>query len=118
MSAFKNDGTIPYGSRVLSIAAVSYVADNIEVQRPSKTIERTNEIDEPSGQVSYAGFVTGTATLQLATTSTAQPAAGAEFSATFDSGIGSETFYVTDVGRSESKESEKKVNISFRKKYN
>lgn len=116
MSAFTNDGTVQYGSRVLTINGVDYVADNCEVTRPSKTIERTNEIDEPSGQVSYEGFVTGSATLQLATGSTVIPILGQEFSTTF--GASSETFYIDSVTQPESKDAEKKVNITFRKKYN
>jgi len=118
MSAFTNDGTVQYGSRVLTINGVDYVADNCEVTRPSKTIERTNEIGEPSGQVSYEGFVTGSATLQLATGSTAIPVQGLEFSTTWVASIGPETFYIDSVTQPESKDAEKKVNVTFRKKYN
>lgn len=118
MAAFKNDGTVQYGSRVLTINAVAYVADNINVNRPGKTIERTNELDEPSGQVSYSGFVTGSATIQLATSATAIPVQGLTFSTTFVTSIGSETFYIESVDQPEEKAGEKKVNINFRKQYN
>ena len=118
MSAFKNDGTVQYGSRVLSINSVSYVADNVTVNRPGKTIERTNEIDEPSGQVSYTGFVTGSATLQLASGSTVIPVQGLTFTETFVASIGSETFYLDSVDQPEDKAGEKKVNVTFRKQYN
>lgn len=134
MSAFKNDGTVQYGSKVLSIgtlatgpvinSGVSYVADNITVNRPGKTIERTNEIDEPSGQVSYKGFVTGTATLQIATGSTLIPEHGQAFILTIFDGDGTpsanviEAFYIDSVDQPYEKSGETKVNITFRKVYN
>lgn len=113
-----NDGAIPYGSRVLTIATVTYVADNIEVSRPRKVIERTNEQDVPSGQVSIPGFVTGTATLQLATASTRVPKADDTFTTQFDADIGNEMFFLTDATKPEAKDQEQKVNITFRKKIN
>jgi len=128
MAAIKNDGTIPYGSEVLSIgtfaagtpptitSGVSYIADNITFNRPAKTIERTNADDEPTGQVSYAGFVTGSATLQLATTATAIPTQGQHFVSSISGAV--EAFYIDSVDQPFSKEAETKVNINFRKVYN
>lgn len=120
MSALHNDGTVQYASRVLSINSVNYVADNITVNRPVKRILRTNELGEPSGSVGVADFVTGSATLQLASGSTAEPQSGSTytFTVTFDTAIGAETFYVSGVDRSENKDAEKKINIQFIKKYN
>ncbi len=132
MSAFKNDGTVQYGSFVLAIGTITagnpptggstanYVADNVEISRPSKTIERTNEIDEPSGQVSYAGFVTGSATVQLATSSTIAPTLGKGFSLTVydpdgDGDTDAEVFYIDSVSQPFAKDGERKVNITFRK---
>ncbi|PAW76820.1 MAG: hypothetical protein B9S32_13865 [Verrucomicrobia bacterium Tous-C9LFEB] len=116
MAAIKNDGSIPYGSKVLTIATVTYVADSIKVSRPSKVIERTNEIDEPSGQVIIGGFVTGDATLQLATAATAYPPLGSEFTITLDTVIGAETFIITERDDAVAKGDETKVPIKFRKK--
>jgi hypothetical protein len=118
MSAFKNDGTVQYGSRVLTVDTIAYVADNCSVTRPGKTIERTNELDEPTGQVSYAGFVTGSATLQLATGSTVIPELGDEFSTTWVTSLGAETFYLDSITQAETNSAEKKINVTFRKKYN
>jgi len=133
MSAFKNDGTVQYGSAVIAIGAITpgnpptvgsttnYVADNITINRPGKTIERTNEIDEPSGQVSYAGFVTGSATLQLATASTLAPFHGKGFSLNSkfdpdnDADSDAEVFYIDSVDQPFAKDAETKVNITFRK---
>lgn len=118
MSAFLNDGSCQYGSRVLTINSVAYVAENVTVNRPGITIERKSEIDEPNGQVSYSGFVTGSATLQLASGSTVIPVQGLTFSTTFVASIGSETFYLDSVDQPESQGSAKVCQISFRKKYN
>ncbi|SRR6266568_1671721 len=108
-----NDGSIPYGSRVLTINSVTYVADNLIITRPRKMIERTNHLDVPSGQVSVPGFVSGTATLQLSTDG-AVPLADDTFSDTFVTSIGAETFFLTDIGQPESKDAERKVDVSFR----
>jgi len=130
MSAFKNDNTVQYGSRVLSIgtfvpggspsisSATSYVADNITLNRPGKTIERTNQIDEPSGQVSYVGFVTGSAQVQMATASVDTPAQGEAFLLQVLRLAGSavdEWFYIDSVDQPLVKDGETKVPITFRK---
>ncbi len=113
-----NDGTVQYGSRVLTINGVTYVADNITVNRPTKRIERTDQIGEPSGSVGVAGFVTGSCQLQIATSSTAEPQGGYTFTVTLDATIGAETFYIESPGRTENKDAEKKINVTFVKKYN
>lgn len=126
-----NDGTVQYGSRIWIIrdfdAVTLYatcVADNISVNRSTKAVDRTNEIGEPSGSVGVAEFITGSAQLQLASSSTKEPLCGqliicnTTVNAQIDATIGNETFFITSVARAESKESEKKWNITFKKKYN
>lgn len=121
-----NDGTLQTGSRVLTIGSTDYIADNFSVNRPTKTIEQNDESDKPRKQKTYTTWVTGTATLQL---DDKPPAFGDTF--TVDDMLYeyntatppvltavTETFYITDVGQTESQGAEKKVNISFRKKYN
>ena len=136
MAAFRNDSTVQYGSMVLSIGTlvagspptitggttVSFVADNIEISRPGKTIERTNELDEPSGQVSYAGFVTGSATLQYSASTILPPNLGEGFTITVydvDNNATNEAefFYIDSVSQPFAKDGERKVNITFRKIY-
>jgi len=120
MAAVSNDGSVQYGSRTVQIPASTgdtFVADNIECNRPTNTIEQTDEIGEPSGQVLVAGFVTGSAQLQMIA-STDAPVLGEEFAVTFDATIGSETFIVSSVSQPETKDGEKKCNIEFRKKIN
>lgn len=134
MSAVYNDGTVQYGSRSWIIHYMvdttpterdTYVCDNITINRPTKAIDRTNQLGDPSGSVGVADFVTGTATLQLDSSSAVKPQLGDRiicdgetgFNANLDSGVGDETFFVTSVTQAESKDSEIKINISFKKKY-
>jgi hypothetical protein len=118
MSEKWNDGAIPYGSRVVTISTVTYVANNIRVRRPTKQIKRTNELDEPSGSVGVEDFVEGSAELQLATSSTAEPQNGMTFDLTLDATIGEETFILSEVERPEEKSADKKLNVNFIKQYN
>jgi hypothetical protein len=131
MPGFKNDGGMQVNTRVLTIGSaaggtggVTYVAENFNYSRPSKTIETTDENDEPNKQYSYKTFVTGTATLQLAASTTPLPQQGWEFTTTLDRGTtpgptpSPEIFYITDVGAPEAQGQEIKVNVSFRKRIN
>lgn len=125
MGEVYNDGTVQYGSRDLDIvtsitstAAIgTYVADNVNVTRAVNKIKRTDKVGSPSGSVGVSGDITGTATLQLANSSAKEPVGGNAFSVTLDSTIGTEVFVIQDVTRAESKEAEKKINITFEKKY-
>lgn len=126
MSAFKNDVTIPYGSKVLTVGSSSggsggttYVAENIQLSHPSGLILRKNEIGEPSGQVAYNNDVRQfSCTLQLSTSSTVPPSKGWETTVTFDATTGSEVFYLHDLGSNFGQEEETKVSATFRKKIN
>ena len=102
--------TLPYGSRVLTINAVAYIANNYKVDRSGSLIERQTELGAPNGAVLVAEAATGSAQLQLATTSTALPAIGDEFTAD------TVTYFLTQVGASEEARGFKTVDISFRQK--
>ena len=120
---FINDGDLAYGSRVLAItnpgvgaSAVDFIADDISPDRPSKIAEANNELGAPRGQVGVSTFVSGSATLQLEDSSTNPPQLGATF--TEDFGWGSETWFISQVGRQETADGLTKVPVQFRKKYN
>jgi hypothetical protein len=119
-----NDGTVQYGSKVLAIlkpdasSRGNYVADNINVNRPTKAVDRTNEIGEPSGSVGIRDFETGSATIQLASSTAKLPINGDTFAVTFDTDTGSETWFLTSIGTAYQKDGETKVNITFKKKQN
>jgi hypothetical protein len=106
MAALLNQGSVPYGSRLID----GMVADNISVSIPTKVIERTDELDEPSGQVIYAGVATGTATLQMASANDV-PTLGATFTSTFGAIT---SWVITGIDIPEDKGADQKVNISFR----
>jgi len=107
---------VPYGSRLLTIDGAKYIAEDIEVTRPTTVIERLNEYGEPHGQVIIPQFVVGTATLQMPTSSWA-PDLGDTFTATFHVSSSAETFMISELGQPESSTTDKKIRISFRKVY-
>ncbi len=129
MAATYNDGTVQYGARTWVIRLPdalterdTYEADNITINRPTKSIDRTNHLGEPTGSVGVADFVTGSASLQLDADAAKEPLNGDLIicdGTVNDHMIGTtdETFFVTSVSRTETKDGEKKVNITFKKKY-
>jgi len=112
-----NDGAVQMGARDLTINSVVYAGDSVAVNRPTKNVRRTNSVDEPSGSRIWNDFVTGSATLQLADETTPIPLLGMTFEETFVASIGAETFIIDNVGQPEEKAGEKKVSITFVKKY-
>lgn len=113
MADIYNDNSVPHGSRVLNINNVNYVADTFTVTVPTVVIERTNENNEPTGSTGVAGFVTGSAGLQI-------PAgAYVKIGETFTTNVGitSTNFVVTQTEPTEDKGSEKKQAITFHKLY-
>jgi hypothetical protein len=132
MAALYNDGTVQYGSRQWivhqpngSTERDTYMCDNITINRPTKAVDRTNQLGEPSGSVGIADFVTGSATLQLDSGTAVEPCLGDRiicdgevgYNANLDAGIGDEKFYITSVSRAEVKDGEIKINITFKKQY-
>lgn len=120
MAVIHNDGTVQYGSVVLTIptSGVTYVANQCEVTRPTKKITRVNELGEPSGWATVADFATGSATLQLASGSTVYPQIGDTFTHTFDTETGSESWNVTQTSQPLTAEGQRFITINFDKKYN
>jgi len=121
MSALKNDGSVFYGSKVLTVGnaaggtgGTTYVADNINLTRATGAILRTNELGEPSGRVLFKNDVDSfTCTLQLATSSTVPPTLGWETTVTFDATNGAEIWYLDKLGETFTKDGEVKVPATF-----
>jgi hypothetical protein len=111
MSDRVNDGSVQFGSRSLTINGTDYATDDFSFETASSEVLRTSEFEVLSGRVSFKGATTGSATLQLASSSTVIPAFGAQF--TEDVGLDTSVWTVTNVGRTESKGGETKVPISF-----
>jgi hypothetical protein len=126
MSALKNDGSVFYGSKVLTVGVAAggvggttYVADNLDVTRATASILRTNELGEPSGRVVYKNDVdTFTCTLQLASSATIPPTIGWETTVTFDATNGAEIWYLDKLGETFSKDGEVKCSCTFVEKLN
>lgn len=68
-----NDGNIPYGSVVSTIAGTSYVLEEVDFDDPVTSIVRKNEINIPNGAVYIPDLVKFTATAQLASALTPIP---------------------------------------------
>lgn len=118
-ATIKDDGIPNFGSPTITINSVAYIANNISIERPTNTVERTDGNGRPIGQRTEPSFVTGSAELQLETGSTERPKGSDEF--TYDTGRdeeGVETFYITDVSDAYTKGEEQVVSITFRKKIN
>lgn len=116
MPAYSDPSTIPYGAQVITSQAVTFVAENINFQQPSTTVERRDEDGDPSGQVTVAGFDNGTMTLQLATTSTVPPTIGATFTLTRNGGATIGCFF-SEIGEPQDQMDIRKLNVSFRRRY-
>lgn len=101
------DGSVVAGSRDLTINAIVYATDDFKYDIESSKIVRTDKNNVPSGRKTVRGETTGSATLQLATSATAVPDFGMQFTTTEG------TFTIEKVGRTESKNGESKVPITF-----
>lgn len=94
-----NPGTVGYGSLVLTINSVAYVAEDISLTIPTRTIERNTELGAPGDFVLIEGRTTGSATLQLATATTVLPTNGQEFSVDLTEAGSTQDYVVSNVSR-------------------
>src|SRR5215467_15217090 len=111
-SAIYNDNSVPFGSRSEIIGGIGYILEDINLTSPTKTIERPNQIGEPNGFVLVQQLPTGSAVVQIPTSSSNQPHVGDTFTDTFF-GSTAETWVVSQVGTPISYGSYRKVNISL-----
>lgn len=100
--------TLPYGSRVVTIDSVAYIANNFSVSQSLNVIERTTELGAPNGAVGIQTARTGSAQLQLASTSTSAPEAGDVLT------VDTVGYFITEVSKPEEAQGFKVVDISFR----
>jgi hypothetical protein len=116
MPDYYNDGNIPFGSIVVTIGGVTGVAEDLEVEQPSTSIVRRNEINVPNGAVHIKDLIKVTMTLQLASVSTAVPT---RFSiATFSLGGVSKSYILTKVGQPVKQDDIRKVKLELTEKLN
>jgi len=99
---------LPYGSRVVTIGAVGYIANNFSVSQSLNVIERQDSLGAPNGAVGIQQARTGSAQLQLASSSTTVPDVGTNFSAD------SVSYFTTEVSKPEEQQGFKVIDVSFR----
>ena len=71
--AVYQDGNFPSGSPVITINSVGYIAEDFQVQDSASTQNQADQNGEHSGALSFKGPLRGTASLQLASSSTSWP---------------------------------------------
>lgn len=104
--------TLPYGTRVITVATVGYIANSFTTSQSLNVIDRQDALGAPNGAIGIRQPITGSASLQLATASTQIPDAGDEFGTLVD-GV-SITFFITERSLPEEQAGFKTVDISFR----
>lgn len=113
--ALITDTSRPFGSEVVTINSVTYKADDFELTTPTEGVDSLDEFGEVNGATYIPKKITGTATLQLATSGTALPTIGGVTGTFTRSAI---SYLITEVGLPETNGDYRKVRISFAKKYN
>ena len=113
-----NDGGLVFGSQVVSIVSIAYVAESINVDKSTSVIEQKNEYGVPTGQVLIEQIPTGSMTLQLASSATVAPSIGNAFTLVPVGGGSSVTFLISKVGEQFSQDGETKLSVDFRKQLN
>lgn len=109
-----NNGSVAYGSYLVTVSGIGYVAENVNPSISSTVLERFNQVNEPSGQVLIPTFETATMTLQRPSASTVLPAVGATVAAGAGSGIAG-SWFVSEASGAFEQGSIQKVNVTVRK---
>lgn len=97
----------PQGLDIVTINAVTYIADSIDIEsETTRGINRTDEYGDWAEQQTRASSdpIEGTMTLQKATTATAFPTAGTEFTHDYDASGTASTLRVLNVKANRSKD--------------
>lgn len=121
------DSAIPYGGRIVSVksgggagsAIGSYKAESITINRPTKTVERPDEVGGPNGFAVVNAQETGSCVLQIDAGAEC-PKNGYWFSETFDlkSGASAETWVINSVGQPFEMQGYFKVNCNLIRAHN
>jgi len=97
----------PQGLDIVTIGAVTYIADSIDIEsETTRGINRTDEYGDWAEQQTRASSdpIEGTMTLQKATTATAFPEAGVEFTHDYDASGATSTLRILNVKANRSKD--------------
>ena len=116
------DGTFPSGSYVITINSVQYKANSCSLTDGSNTINITDNTGAPSGALSFQQVKTGTAELQFAANTTAEPttAAVSATTGTFSLNVNGSNIncFITSCTVNKPKDAPWTASIAFQKKIN
>ena len=110
---YSTSANLPYGSRVLTINGVSYIANNFRVQKAGRLLERFDHLAAPSGAVLLDAPYTGTE-LQVANTLVAFPNVSMTFNCRVEQENANVNFFITEAGVPESFDQFKNCDVTFR----
>ena len=113
-----NDGGMALGTQTVTIATIAFVADNIQITRPTVLVESFTGQGAANKEAIVEKNSTGTMTLQALSSSTAAPARGAAFTLIPAGGGAAINFKITEVGETYGIDEETKFAVSFRGKIN
>lgn len=119
-SYYVDAATAPgYGTPTVTINAVTYVAENIQINRPSKDAKDYTALGIPQRNRRTVDWVTGTMTIQ-ADSSTTKPQFGQTFTLTVDAAFGAELFVISEVPYEANNDAGtlRKINLSFERVVN
>ena len=114
------DGSPGSGTPTISISAVTYVAENITINRPVVEAEDFTLVGKPNRKRVVALRANGTCTIQADAGSSGKPKMGDTFSLTVDDNFGAETWVIKEVPFEASNDggSLRKYSITFDKVIN
>ncbi|MDB6022932.1 MAG: hypothetical protein JWQ04_2789 [Pedosphaera sp.] len=119
-----NDGGVPYGSfsittwmRKTVALTGAYILENFNVKRPTKVVERPDQIGGPNGFALVNAQETATGVSQVATSNTNRLQRGDFFTLTVDANIGAEKWVIQDLDDPYEMNGYYKQNLTLRKAY-
>lgn len=112
------DGPFPSGAPVLTINSVEYICNSFQPDDSANTVNVTNNEGAHSGAVSFKGPTTGSAELQLATSTTAVPTTAAAATATGTFTVDTVVYFITAVSKPRTSGGVWVVNIQFQARVN
>jgi hypothetical protein len=116
MATLYNDGDLKFGSRVVTINSIAYIAESFTIDQPVQVVESTDELAQPRGSYAFDGFVTGSATLLFPDQDSGAPTRHMTFTSDDNQGV-SKTWIVRNVSVPQTNNGETKCNITFAQKY-
>ena len=114
MAVLHQTGTQPFGSQVVTIDSVAYIASNITYDRPGSTVDHTDEIGNADGiAIVSPSSCGGSCDLMLAASTTKLPARGKTFTIVAPNSV-SLSCVVESAGFTESPGAYKTARITFK----